>query len=87
DWRITFVAVIVVPATLAATTLLLRAIGQSFNIMTLGGMAAAIGLIIDDAIVMIEHIERRLQERGDEPGGVQRAAAEFLRPLFGSSSA
>jgi hypothetical protein len=39
--------------------LLLQATGQSFNIMTLGGIAAAVGLIIDDVIVMVEHIARR----------------------------
>ncbi len=88
DWKVTLAAVIAVPATLAATTLVLKLLGQSFNIMTLGGMAAAIGLIIDDAIVMIEHIERRLAGgslRGR--GAVQAAAAEFLRPLFSSSAA
>ena len=88
DWKITLAAVVAVPAVLAATTLLLDLIGQSFNIMTLGGMAAAIGLIIDDAIVMIEHIERRLAQATDRGGeAVQRAAAEFLRPLFSSSAA
>lgn len=87
DWKVTLVAVVAVPATLAATTLVLKLIGQSFNIMTLGGMAAAIGLIIDDAIVMIEHIERRLRLAKGDPGAIQRAAGEFLRPLFGSSSA
>ncbi len=88
NWKVTLAAVIAVPATLAATTLVLRIIGQSFNIMTLGGMAAAIGLIIDDAIVMIEHIERRLAGALDHGGArVQAAAAEFLRPLFSSSAA
>ena len=88
DWKVTLAAVVAVPAVLAATTLVLLFIGQSFNIMTLGGMAAAIGLIIDDAIVMIEHIERRLSEAADRGAeAVQRAAAEFLRPLFGSSAA
>jgi CzcA family heavy metal efflux pump len=88
NWKVTLAAVIAVPATLAATTLILRIMGQSFNIMTLGGMAAAIGLIIDDAIVMIEHIERRLAGAPDHSGArVQSAAAEFLRPLFSSSAA
>jgi CzcA family heavy metal efflux pump len=88
DWKVTLAAVIAVPATLAATTLVLRVMGQSFNIMTLGGMAAAIGLIIDDAIVMIEHIERRVAGAADRGGAaVQAAAAEFLRPLFSSSAA
>ena len=55
---------IVVPAVLAITVLLLYVLGMSFNMMTLGGMAAAVGLIIDDVIVMIEHIMRRLSEAG-----------------------
>jgi CzcA family heavy metal efflux pump len=88
DWKVTLAAVVAVPATLAATTLILKLTGQSFNIMTLGGMAAAIGLIIDDAIVMIEHIERRLTEQpGQGRPALDRAVAEFLRPLFGSSAA
>ena len=88
DWKVTLAAVVSVPATLAATTLILKLTGQSFNIMTLGGMAAAIGLIIDDAIVMIEHIERRLAEQpGQGRPALDRAVAEFLRPLFGSSAA
>jgi len=88
DWKVTLAAVVAVPVTLAATTLVLRLLGQSFNIMTLGGMAAAIGLIIDDAIVMIEHIERRMAggHAGERPSVVQ-AASEFMRPLFSSSAA
>ena len=86
--RITLVAMVVVPTVLAITTLALKLIGQSFNIMTLGGMAAAIGLIIDDAIVMIEHMERRLTQSTEAPVKVMRAAAEeFLRPLSASSAA
>lgn len=94
DWKVTLAAVIAVPAVLAATTLFLKVIGQSFNVMTLGGMAAAIGLIIDDAIVMIEHIDRRLTERREDDAAqgtvqskVARAVSEFMRPLFGSSAA
>ena len=88
DWKVTLAASIAVPAVLAATTMVLLVLGQSFNIMTLGGMAAAIGLIIDDAIVMIEHIERRLSASAVKGRAViDRATAEFLRPLFGSSAA
>ncbi|MGH6813878.1 MAG: efflux RND transporter permease subunit, partial [Methylocella sp.] len=62
--------------------------GMGFNIMTLGGMAAAVGLIIDDAVVMIEHIMRRLRGAPKQHHGrVMMAAAEFSRPLFGSSAA
>ncbi|WP_309603873.1 efflux RND transporter permease subunit [Phenylobacterium sp.] len=88
DWKVTLAAVIAVPAVLAGTALVLKLVGQSFNIMTLGGMAAAIGLIIDDAIVMIEHIERRLAATADKGRAtIERAVSEFLRPLVGSSSA
>jgi CzcA family heavy metal efflux pump len=88
DWKVTLAAVVAVPVVLAGTTLILKLLGQSFNIMTLGGMAAAIGLIIDDAIVMIEHIERRLAEAADKGAAtIERAVSEFLRPLVGSSSA
>lgn len=88
DWKVTLAAVVAVPATLAATTLILVIVGQSFNIMTLGGMAAAIGLIIDDAIVMIEHIERRLGESADKGHAtIVQAVSEFMRPLVGSSAA
>ncbi|MBV8681317.1 MAG: efflux RND transporter permease subunit, partial [Caulobacteraceae bacterium] len=88
NWRVTLAAVVVVPMVLAATTLVLRVLGQSFNIMTLGGMAAAIGLIIDDAIVMIEHIDRRFaQAHSRDRGVMERAVSEFMRPLVGSSAA
>jgi CzcA family heavy metal efflux pump len=84
--KITFIAMACVPATLAATVLLLKLLHSSFNIMTLGGMAAAVGLIIDDAIVMVEHIMRRLHGHpGAHRGIVWSAAAEFTRPLVGSS--
>jgi len=86
--KITVITLIVVPAVLASTVLLLSVLGMSFNIMTLGGMAAAIGLIIDDAIVMIEQIERRLHSRGEKGREEIRAATwEFLKPLAGSSAA
>lgn len=91
--KITLIAMVTVPAVLAATVVLLYALGMSFNIMTLGGMAAAVGLVIDDAIVMSEHIVRRLGEGGARTpaghvshGGVMRAAMEYFQPLAGSSA-
>ena len=88
DWKVTLAAMVAVPVVLAATTLALKLFGQSFNIMTLGGMAAAIGLIIDDAIVIIEHIERRLSgDVAKAPATIQRAVGEFLGPLVASSAA
>lgn len=90
--KITLIAMVTVPAVLAASVVLLDVLGMSFNIMTLGGMAAAVGLVIDDAIVMSEHIVRRMGERfGDaapdaQHAGVLHAAMEFFRPLAGSSA-
>ncbi|HEX2940727.1 MAG TPA: efflux RND transporter permease subunit, partial [Rhodopila sp.] len=67
-------------------------LGMSFNIMTLGGIAAAVGLLIDDVIVMVEHIARRAGAIGPDgvvtgPDAVLPAAREFMRPLTGSSLA
>ncbi|MDA8241518.1 MAG: efflux RND transporter permease subunit [Nitrospiraceae bacterium] len=85
--KITLIAIITVPGVLAAAVLLLYALHQSFNIMTLGGMAAAVGLIIDDTIVMLEHVVRRLRGNpGDHHNKVMLAAGEFTRPLMGSSA-
>ncbi|MEQ9451609.1 MAG: efflux RND transporter permease subunit [Pseudomonadales bacterium] len=86
--KITLIAILVVPAVLATTIVMLYALGMSFDIMTLGGMAAAVGLIVDDAIVMIEHIVRRLRSSKDTMHeSIRQAAMEFTRPLTGSSAA
>src|SRR5437762_2539175 len=89
DWKVTLIAILTVPAVLAATIVLLYVLKMSFNIMTLGGMAAAVGLVIDDAIVMVEHIVRRVRSmrEGDPRSRVLSAASEFTNPLAGSSAA
>ncbi len=93
DLRLTLIIAIVLPAVLAITTLLMNTFGMSFNIMTLGGMAAAVGLVVDDAVVMVEHLVRRLHEGigRSEPSAPRAsllpAAAEMARPLLGSSLA
>jgi multidrug efflux pump subunit AcrB len=89
NWRVTMVAMVVVPLSVLITVLLLSLLGMTFNIMTLGGIAAAIGLLIDDVIVMIEHIARRAGVPGLEKPqqSVLTAAREFLAPLLGSSLA
>jgi CzcA family heavy metal efflux pump len=56
SWRVTIVVALVVPATIAVTFVCLSAVGKTINIMTLGGIAAAVGLIIDDSIVVVESI-------------------------------
>lgn len=82
--RLMILTGLMLPAVLASTCLVLFAFGMSFNMMTLGGMAAAVGLVVDDAVVMLEHIMRRLQE-GEKAVG--KAAAEMSKPLIGSTAA
>lgn len=85
--KVTLIAAITVPMTLSATVLIIHLLGIGFNIMTLGGMAAAVALIIDDAIVMIEHIIRRMREAsGTYLERIHLAVNEFSKPLAGSSA-
>jgi CzcA family heavy metal efflux pump len=88
NFKVTLIAIISVPSVLAATVLLLYVLHMSFNIMTLGGMAAAVGLIIDDTIVMVEHIIRRMRgvSSGDYKCGAMHAVQELTKPLAGSSA-
>ena len=78
---------ITIPVTLALTLIVLYAIGATFNIMTLGAIAAAIGLIIDDAIVVVEQIHRTHEEHPDEPTKnlLQKAISYLLPAMLGSS--
>jgi CzcA family heavy metal efflux pump len=84
--KITLIASLDVPITIAITVLLMSFLGMSFNIMTLGGIAAAIGLIIDDAIVVVENIIRHLAlKRETHEHAVSSSLTEILHPIFGSS--
>lgn len=90
--RITLIVSLVLPMVLLISGVALHLAGQSLNIMTLGGMAAAVGLVVDDAVVMIEHMARRLVQHTHEgPTGqsppVLKFAMEMFRPLTGSSAA
>lgn len=86
SWKVAIIACIAVPVVLAITVLLLHIFGQGFNLMTLGGMAAAIGLFIDDVVVIVEHMVRRMREAGSEaPATLFGAVREFTSPLMGSS--
>lgn len=86
--RLMLITGLMLPAVLAATCLALLALHMSFNMMTLGGMAAAVGLVVDDAVVMLEHVMRRMQEgEAKDPPTLLDAAAEMARPLVGSTLA
>ncbi|MGH8110794.1 MAG: efflux RND transporter permease subunit [Rhodanobacteraceae bacterium] len=86
--RVILIAMLIVPATLAITTLLLKIFGMSFNMMTLGGMAAAVGLLVDDVVVMLEYIMRRMRElEGPVRERITHAVREFAHPQTGSSLA
>lgn len=88
SFRLMAITAAVLPAVLAGTCLILFAMGMHFDMMTLGGMAAAVGLIVDDAVVMLEHVMRRMQEgTARSARAILDAAAEMGKPLFGSTGA
>jgi CzcA family heavy metal efflux pump len=85
DWGTSLVAGLVIPATVAVTFIFLRVLGESFNLMTLGGLAAAVGLVIDDAIVVVENIVAH-RDAGEARGEAIRSAIREIRaPLVGST--
>jgi len=81
----TFVATLVIPVTVLITLVAMRLAGLSFNLMTLGGIAAAIGLVIDDAIVVVEAIHTKMLQGEHRLEAVQEAISEIFRPLVGST--
>src|SRR6202453_4401599 len=85
DWTSSLVAGLVIPVTVAVTILFLRITGQSFNLMTLGGLAAAIGLVIDDAVVVVENIAVHREAGESRIGSVRKAIHEISRPLVFST--
>ena len=82
--RLGLAAALVLPGSIAVTLCGLAWTGQTLNMMTLGGIAAAVGLVLDDAIVVVEHVAHRASESA-APEGVRRSVAEILPPLTGSS--
>ena len=85
DFRSSVIAGLVIPVTVAVTILFLWVIGQSFNLMTLGGLAAAIGLVIDDAIVVVENIVVHRDRGQGRIEAVHLAIREISKPLVFST--
>jgi multidrug efflux pump subunit AcrB len=85
NWGTTFVAILVIPVTVLVTFLAMYVVGLSFDLMTLGGVAAAIGLVIDDAIVVVENIYTHLARGQSRREAVQRAVTEITVPIIGST--
>ena len=85
DWGTSLVAGLVIPATIAVTFIALRLAHENFDMMTLGGLAAAVGLVIDDAIVVVENIVTHRDSGQARAQAIRSAIAEIRVPLVGST--
>jgi heavy metal efflux system protein len=87
SWKSSLVILLTIPTTLALTMVCLYAFGYTFNIMTLGAIAAAIGLMIDDAVIVVEQIHRSHEEQPTEtmPVIVSKAIKYLFPSMIGSS--
>src|SRR5437870_1849414 len=85
SWGTTLVATVVIPVTILVTILAMWLVGLSFDLMTLGGVAAAIGLVIDDAIVVVENIYRHVAAGASRIEAVHLAMGEITAPIVFST--
>ncbi len=85
DWGSSFIAGMVIPISILMTFIALKALGESFNLMSLGGLAAAVGLIIDDAIVVVENTVLRREAGEGRFEAVAHSLKELTKPLIGST--
>ena len=85
DWGTSLVAGLVIPVTIMVTFVALKLLGQTFNLMTLGGLAAAVGLVIDDAIVVVENIVLHRDAGQTRLEAIRSALREITIPLIGST--
>jgi len=84
DWRLTFVAASTLPLTVVGTFFFMWLFGESINLMSMGGLAVAIGLVIDDAVVVVENIHRRVKAGGSRES-IEDATKELVAPVVGST--
>ena len=85
DWGTSLVAALVIPVTIMMTFIALKIMGETFDLMTLGGLAAAVGLVIDDAIVVVENIVLHRDMGQGRIEAIQSALKEITIPLIGST--
>jgi multidrug efflux pump subunit AcrB len=82
DWRSALIVVLTIPFSLLAAAVGLRLVGQTVNIMTLGGLALAVGILVDEATVAIENIHRHLEATPKANRAVVDAMREVILPRF-----
>ena len=82
DWRLTMIAAVTLPMAVIPTFVFMWLFGGTINLMSLGGLAVAIGLVIDDAVVVVENIHRRTGEGGES---VIDAVQQLMAPLVSST--
>ncbi len=87
SWRSTIIIAVSIPLSVICSLLLLAALGETINIMTLGGLALAVGILVDDATVEIENINRNLEEGKEVEQAILDGAAQIAVPAFVSTLA
>jgi hydrophobe/amphiphile efflux-1 (HAE1) family protein len=86
DWRTTLIPALTIPVSLVGTFAVISAFGFSINTLTLFGLALAIGIVVDDAIVVVENTQRHLDEQGLAPRAAARQAmAEVIGPVIATA--
>ncbi len=87
NWRTTLIIAISIPLSILTSVILLSALGETFNIMTLGGLALAVGVLVDDATVELENIERNLGMKKELKQAILDGAQQIAVPAFVSTLA
>ena len=85
SWRSTVIIAVSIPLAILTSVMVLSFLGQTINIMTLGGLALAVGILVDDATVTIENIERHLEEGAELHEGILEGAAQIAVPALVST--
>jgi multidrug efflux pump subunit AcrB len=86
DWRATVLAALSLPLTLASSLLVMKALGQTLNLMSLGGLAVSVGLVIDDAVVVIEAVHKYLEAGLPPSEAARRGTDDLFWPVVGTTA-